>query len=292
MSTLVEHSANASVTIEYKGKIKYGRIPHWIREKQLESYYNSMETFYSECLEDLILPKRFDKKELHEILMESLRNFMQHDKDFTGLVTKLIENYPTFPMDAKTAFEYIIALKNLNARVALVGHKSNEELGWDALRSDLPFVIFSNLCLSNYTISYFHEYKAKATQQHFRHNYLLTRGRSNLRARKSAIDNYFQMMKPAEDLFKTLLKTQLKLWLFITLSNSENAKEFLEAPQSLRADKMDKEYLEKLKVEHESVLEKMRYQLYNVEPTLFNPIDLHRPTETMWKDMVLVRITQ
>ena len=113
--------------------------------------------------------------------MSSLRKFMRKDNDFTALITRLIEKYPTFPLDNKTASEYIIALKNLSARVATAGLKLNEEIAWDALRSNLPFITFSNLYLGCYTISYFHEYRAEITKHYFRRNYFLVRGRTNLR---------------------------------------------------------------------------------------------------------------
>jgi hypothetical protein len=293
MSTIIEHSANASAITEYKGKIKHGKFPTWIRQKQLENYYASMNEFYSECLEELSLPKRFDKSEIHARLMAELRNMIRQDGDFTSLVLKLIQNYPHFPMDSKAAGEYVIALKNLSARVAEAGLKSNNELAWDAIISDIPYIVFSNLYLGTYAVSYFHAYKSKVTEQHFRHNYLLVRGRPNLKTKKIAIDNYFHMIKPLEEQFKVLLKAQFKLWLFITLANSESIKEFPQKIMVLKAENLDQQYLEKLKTEHEKVLEQMRRHLFVAEPELFNPTSFaHKPTETMWKDMVLVRATE
>lgn len=293
MSTILEHSANASAVVEYKCRIKPGKFPAWVRKKQLENYYASMSEFYSECLEELSLPDRFDKKALHERLMAELRNMIRQDDHFTSIVLKLAENYPRFPLDSKEASEYVLALKNLSARVAEAGLKSNNRLAWDAVISDIPFIVFSNLYLGTYAISCFHAYKSKVTEQHFRHNYLLVRGRSHLKAKKIAIDNYFQMIKPLQDLFKLLLKTQFKLWLFITIPNVKNIQEFPQKLQSLKVDKLDQQYLGKLKTEHEKILEQMRRHLYNAEPELFNPTTFtHKPTETMWKDMVLVRTTE
>lgn len=293
MSTVLEHSANASAAIEYKGRIKPEKFPKWIRHKQLESYYASMSEFYSQCLEELSLPDRFDKTELHARLLAELRNLIRQDDDFTSLVLKLIENHPMFPLDSKHASEYVIALKNLSARVAEAGFKLNNELAWDAVISDIQFVVFSNLYLGTYAISCFHAYKSKVTEQYFRHNYFLVKSRPHLRTKRNALDNYFQMLKPLEKLFKTLLKAQFKLWLFITLSNSENVKGFPQKLQFLKADNLDIQYLGKLKTEHERVLEDMRRHLYSAEPELFNPTSpSHKPTETMWKDMVLVRTTE
>lgn len=292
MSTVLEHSANASATIEYKGRIKLEKFPAWIRQKQLERYYASMNQFYSECLEELSLPDRFDKTALHARLMAALRNMIRQDGDFVSLVVKLSENYPRFPLESTQASEYVIALKKLSERVAEAGRKSNNELAWNAIISDIPYVVFSNLHLGNYAMSYFHEYKAKATDEHFRHNRLLFRGRSHLKTKKIAIDSYFQMMKPLENMFKELLKAQFKMWLFIDLSNAENIKDFPQKVQFLKADKLDQQYLCKLETDHEKVLEEMRRYLYNAEPELFNPSVAHKPTETMWKDMVLVRTTE
>ena len=70
-------------------------------------------------------------------------------------------------MDNKTAGEYLIGLNDLAARVATAGQKLNQEIAWNALRSTVPFTIFSDLYLGNYTISYFHEYKAKMSKEHF-----------------------------------------------------------------------------------------------------------------------------
>lgn len=286
---MLEHSANASAIVEYKGKRKFGKIPVWIRKKQLEKYYASMDEFYSECLAELKLPSRIDKKEMHAKLMASLRNLIREDKDFTALITKLIENFPTFPLDNKTASEYVIALKHLCARVSAAGLKLNEEIAWDALRSNIPFIVFSNLYLGDYTVSYFHEYRAKTTEQHFRRNHFLIRGRTNLWKRKVALSNYSNKMKTAEDLFKTFMKAQFKLWLYITLSTYADAKDFPNNPQEAGAYEINQEYLLSLGNKHEAIMDEMRRYLYDVEPTLFNPTMYnHIPTETLWKDMVLI----
>jgi hypothetical protein len=205
MSTVLEHSANASATIEYKGKYKYGKIPAWVREKQLENYYNSMAEFYSECVNELELPKQFAQKELITRLMLNLRTFMHNDEGFTNTLIRLMDTYPKYPTDNKTASEYIIALKNLSERVAHAGLKSNQELAMEALISTAPFSAYSNLCLGNFTISYFHEYKAKTTEEYFKRNHLLVSGRSHLKSRKLALHKYFQTIEPKENLFKKLL---------------------------------------------------------------------------------------
>ena len=292
MSTVLEHSANANATIEYVGKLKFGQIPSWIKERQIEKYYASMSEFYTECISELRLPDRFEKKELNSKLMESLRAFLRQDKDFTTLISRLTIDYPRFPMDNKTASEYLIGLKDLCARVATAGQRLNEEIAWSAIRSKIPFIVFGNLYLTDYTISYFHEYRAKMTEQHFRRNHFLIRERVSLRKRKIALDNYFNILKPAEDLFRTLLKAQFKLWLYIALSDFANSKDFPSNPQE-SAYEVDQEEVQLLESDLIEKLDEMRSRLYDAEPTLFNPtIYNHPPTETFWKNMVLIGITQ
>ncbi len=293
MSTVLEHSANASATIEYNGKYKYGKVPAWVRERQLENYYNSMAEFYTECLENLELPNQFDKKKLIEQLMGNLRTFIRKDEDFTSVVIRIMDNFPRFPITTKQASEYIIALKILGERVARAGLKSNQELAVEALMSKAPFSIYSNLCLGNYTFSYFHEYKANVTEQYFKHSHLLVSGRTFLKARKLALDNYFQMIEPNENLFKILLRTHFRLWLYLTLPNFAKAEDFPKNSQPQPTYELNQETLDKLKDEYDTVLEELRRQLYNAEPELFNPIsNPNKPTQTMWKDMVLLRSSQ
>lgn len=292
MSTILEHSANAFATIQHKGRIKYGKFPHWVKRMQLEGYYSSMSEFYSECLDELIMPKKFDKKEIHQILVNSLKKFLTEDKELTSIILRLISNYPTFPMGSDSASKYISALKALCRRVAMTGIKANEEIAIDSIKSDIPYVVFSNFYLSNYTISYFHEYIFKITEQHFRRNFLLVRGRPKLSSKKIAIKNYLQMIEPTRDMFRELLKTQLKLWLLIVLSNSEDIKEFSKKPSSLEADKIDQRNLEELATQHSKILEEFRRQLFTLEPTLFDAVAEHKPTQTMWRNMSLLAITE
>jgi len=293
MSTVLEHSASASTTVEYKYKLKHGKAPSWIKQKNIGRYYDSMSAFYNECLDEIQLQKRFDKKELHTKLMARLRDFIREDNDFASLLHRIAMNYPRFPMDAKQASEYIICLRNLSARVADTGMKANDELAVNALASNAPFVCFSNLYLGNYTISYFHEYKAKMTEQYFRHNHLLVRGRTNLKTRRTALENYFNARKPAEDLFKILNKEQFKLWLFIALANFEKVQDFPQNPSSSGPYEIDQKQLKSLQTKQEHAVEKLRYLLYDLEPTLFNPTTfVHEATETMWKAMILVRSGQ
>lgn len=289
MSTTIEHYANANATIEFKAKRKFGKTPAWIKERQVESYYNSMSEYYSECISELKLPKRFDKTELQTRLISSLKSFLRSDKDFTTLVSRLITNYPTFPFDNKCASEYLIGLKDLTARVATAGYNLNADLSFDALQSNVPFLDFSNLYLGNYTISYFHEYRAKMTEQYFRRNHFLIRERTNLPRRRHALDRYFKKLKPLEALFKDLLKDQLKLWLFIELSNYSNAKDFPQNPNYTLAYEVDQEELRQLRNKHQITIEKIRDRLYDLDPTMFKPtIYKHEPTETLFKNLVLI----
>ena len=292
METILEHSANASATVEYTGKRKFGQIPAWVKERQIERYYQSMGEYYLECLSELDLPNRFDKSILHQRLMETLRTFLKKDEGFTTLVSRLTQNYPCSTMNNKVAGEYIIGLNDLSTRVATAGQKLNEELAWDALRSNVPFKTFSDLYLGNYTISYFHEYKVKMTEQHFRHNHFLIRERPNLPRRKTALKNYFDVLKPAEDLFKVLLKMQFKLWLFIALSDFSNSKDFPNNPTET-AYEVDQTLLQMLTSKQQEIVEKMRAHLYDAEPTIFVTATFdHPPTATLWKNLVLIGASQ
>lgn len=272
MSIAIQHSASAIATLEYKGKKEYTKLrPKWIKEKQLRGYYESMNTFFSESLEELTIPKRFNKQKLHEFLMDAIKRSLNEDDKFRNLIIKLNENYPRFPIKSDHASNYIRLLKTLSYYVAQAGYRLNEEYAFESCISDIPYIVFSNLILGNYTISYFHEYKARATEQHFRRNYLLVRGRPNLRSRQAAIKSYFQMIKPTEKMFRTTVRSQFKLWLFTILSNSKNFQDFAKKPQLLSLKKMDQKQFEKLTVKHSEQLEKFRRLLFQLEPELFKP---------------------
>jgi hypothetical protein len=292
MQTIVlEHSANANAAIEYLGNRKPWPVPKWVKEKQIETYYKSMSEYYSECLSELDLPNRFDKTMLLQRLMDNLKDFLKKDEAFTTLVSRLSQNYPYYGMDNKTAGEYLIGLDNLAARVATAGQKINQELAWNALRSSIPFTTFSDLYLGNYTISYFHEYRAKMTREHFRHNHFLIRERTKLPKRKRAIQNYFDILKPTEELFKMLLKEQFKLWLFIALSDYSKSADFPKNPTG-ETYEVDPPQLQELHSKQQHTMEVLRRHLYDADPSIFITTVDHQPTATLWKNLVLVGATQ
>lgn len=292
MQTIVlEHSANANATIEYIGNRKSGPIPKWVKERQIETYYKSMSEYYSECLAELNVPERFDKAILLQRLIDNLKEFLKKDEEFTTLVSRLAQNYPYYGMDNKTAGEYLIGLDDLVARVATAGQKLNQELAWNALRSTVPFTTFSDLYLGNYTISYFHEYKAKMSKEHFRHNHFLIRERINLTKRKRALQNYFDILKPVEELFKTLLKEQFKLWLLIALSDFSTSTDFPNNPTE-QAYEVNPEQLAELHNKQKKTMEELRHHLYDADDSVFLTTADHQPTATLWKNLVLIGASQ
>lgn len=294
MSAILEHSASAIAILEFKGKREYPEIkPKWIKEKQLLGYYNSMNRFYQESLDELTMPKQINKEKLHELLMNILKKSLNEDEEFRNLIIKLNENYPRFPLEPERAGTYITLLKKISRLVAMVGSRINQEYASESILSDIPYIVFSNLILGNYTISYFHDYKANATEQHFRRNLLLIRGRSTLRTKEFALKNYFQMMKPTEEMFQKLLKAQFKLWLLPALSNAKTLEDLFKEPNCLSLDKIDQKQLTKLINEHTEILEQFRRHLFQLEPDLFKPlIEIDEPTQTMWRDMILLRMTE
>jgi len=250
-----------------------------------------MSEYYSECLSELILPKRIDKPILLQRIIDSLKEFLKKDEDFTTLVSRLAQNYPYYGMDNKNASEYLIGLDDLSARVAAAGQKLNQELAWNALRSTVPFTIFSDLYLGNYTISYFHEYRAKMSKEHFRHNHFLIRERIKLPKRKRAIQNYFDILKPAEDLFKALIKLQFELWLLIAIADYSNSTDFPNNP-SEKAYEVDLTELNELHSKQQTTLEALRRHLYDADSSIFFIVADHPPTETLWKNLVLIGTNQ
>jgi hypothetical protein len=292
MQTIVlEHSANANATIEYIGNRKSGPIPKWVKEKQIETYYKSMSEYYSECLSELNVPERFDKAILLQRLIDNLKEFLKKDEGFTTLVSRLSQSYPYYGMDNKTAGEYLIGLDDLAARVATAGQKLNQEIAWNALRSTVPYTAFSDLYLGNYTISYFHEYKAKMSKEHFRHNHFLIRERINLTKRKRALQNYFDILKPAEELFKTLLKMQFELWLLIALSDFANSKDFPNNPTK-QAYEVNSTQIEELHSKQKQAMEELRRILYDADDSVFVTVADHQPTATLWKNLILMGVNQ
>ena len=290
-TTILEHSANANATIEYIGNRKSGPIPKWVKEKQIENYYKSMSEYYSECLSELCVPERFDKTILLQRLMDNLKEFLKKDEGFTTLVSRLAQNYPYYGMDNKNAGEYLLGLDDLAGRVATAGQKINQELAWNALRSNVPFTTFSDLYLGTYTISYFHEYKAKMSKEHFRHNHFLIRERTNLPKRKRAIQNYFDILKPAEELFKALLKAQFELWLFIDLSDYAKSTDFPNNPAE-EAYEVNTAQLQELHSKQQNAMEKLRRHLYDADASVFVTVADHQPTATLWKNLVLIGASQ
>lgn len=291
MSITIQHSAGSFASIEYEGKTDYK--PKWIKEKQLLGYYNAMHKSYTESLNKIEIPDRFDKEKLLSFLMNSLKNSLNEDDELRKLVIELSKNYPKFPISSTKASEYVRLLKNLSRKIANIGQKLNDTISFDSCKSDIPYIFFSNQILGNYTISYFHEYKARATAEYFRHNRLLVRGRPNLKTRKTALTTYFSMIKPLQDMFQNLVTSKFALWLLIILYNSENLKEFANSPQYLSFDKLDQEQFNKLNTEYSEQLEIFRKELCQIEPELFQLTpNFDKATETMWNDMIKLRIVK
>lgn len=290
----VQHSTSAIATLEYKDQGKYPELkPRWIKEKQLLGFYNSMNRFFSESLDELTIPKRFSKEKLRQFLMNGVKKRLNKDTEFRKLLIKLGENYPRFPIESSQASNYIRLLKIFSRHVALAGYRLNEEYAFGSYISDIPYIVFSDLILGNYAVSYFHEYKARTTEQHFRSHHMLFRGRPHLKSRKIALNSYFEMMRPTEKMFKTTLKSQFKVWLFIILSNSKEIQDFAKKPDFLSQKNIDQEEFKKLMRAHSKQLEKFRRLLFQLDPELFKPsTDIDDPTQTMWRDMVLLRLTK
>jgi hypothetical protein len=99
------------------------------------------------------------------------------------------------------------------------------------------------------------------------------------------------MIKPTEEMFQKLVKAQFKLWLLSVLSNAKDPEDLEKEPRSLNMEKIDQKQLTKLINEHEEILEQFRRHLFQLEPDLFKPlIEIDEPTQTMWKDMVLLKM--
>jgi len=294
VSAVLSHSASAIAILEYKAKKEYPEIkPKWIKEKQLLVHYNTMNKFYSECLDELTLPRQFNRDELRQLLMDILKKSLNQNEELRNLIIKLSESYPRFPLGPEQAGAYINALKKISRLVAMAGARVNQEYAIESIISDIPYILFSNLILGNYAISSFLDYKANTTEQHFRRNFLLIRGRSRLKSREIALRNYFQMMKPADEMCQKTLKAQYKLWLLPVLSNTKDHENLFKETQILSMEKIDNKQLTKLINEHAEILEQFRRQLFQLEPDLFKPLgEIDEPTQTMWRDMVLLRMAQ
>jgi hypothetical protein len=292
-TTVLEHSANANTTLEYKGNHKIGPVPKWVKEKQIEAYYKSMDEYYSECLAELKVPERFDITILLQRLLNSLREFLEKDEDFTSLISRIAQNHPYYGMDNRAAGEYLIGLNNLTLRVATSGQKLNQEIACNALRFNAPFTTFSDLYLGNYTISYFHEYKVRMSKEHFRLNHFLVRERPKLVKRKRAMQNYFDILTPREELSKVLLKEQFKLWLYIALSDFANSTDFPNNPTD-QPYEINSLHLSELHSKQTKALEELRHCLYDADDSIFVTADanLHEPTATLWKNLVLIGLNR
>jgi len=294
MSAVLSHSASAIAILEYKAKKEYPEIkPKWIKEKLLLGHYNAMNKFYSECLDELTLPKQFSRDELHQLLMETLKKSLNQNEELRNLIIRLSESYPRFPLEPEQGSTYINTLKRISRLVAIAGARVNQEYATESISSDIPYIFFSNLILGNYAISSFLDYKATTTEQHFRRNFLLVRGRPKLKSRGIALRNYFQMMKPVDEMGQKTLKAQYKLWLLPVLSNAKDLKDLIKEPHQLSMEKTDQKQLTKLINEHAEILEQFRRHLFELEPDLFKPlVEVDEPTQTMWRDMVLLRMGQ
>jgi len=290
---MFEHPATAIASLEYKSLREIKEIePQWIKEKQLLPYYNSMNRFFSESLDEMRLPKNFDKNQLHNFLMKSLKKYLNENEDFRNLIIDLQRNYPTFPLDASRAQNYVRLLKKLSYYIAMIGLKVNKIEGLQSLKSDISYSVFSNLILGNHTISYFHAYRAKATEEYFRHNLFMIKGmRAHLKSRRVALKNYFEVMEQTQDMFQAMLKAHFKLWMLIRLCNSSDFKEFVMGPEFLNLEKIDLDQFKDFYAEYTQKLEVCRRYLFQLDPTMFESMSsIDEPTRVMWRDMVLLEI--
>ncbi len=262
------------------------------RDKQFVELRKNIGEFFKECLSEIEpLPDRFEKREFLKLLMDFTAWTIHYDKELRNVVLKIGNNYPQHPLRSEKAYRFLRALNAFSSLYARRGNSMNKKYFLGALKSDLPYSVFSNFVLGTYTASYFFEYRARATEQHFRHHQLFIRARPQLRSRKQALADYFEMLQPIIQAYRDFSKSKCKLWWLITLWNSKDIKEFAQGSQFLSSVKIDKKRFEAVNKEYMDNLEKIRELLYGLDPEVFVPATMaDTPTSSMWNDMLLLRL--
>jgi hypothetical protein len=255
---------------------------------------SNLREFFDRCLSDITpLPRRFDKSDVLGLMMDITSATLHFDKDLRRILLRIASSYPQHPLDYGDARNFVRALGAFSRLYAMRGTKINERYLIGALNSDLPYSLFSDLVLGNYTSSYFFEYRKLATEQHFRANWLFVKSRSGLRSRKKAVESYFEMINPTVEAYRSLTESKCKLWMLITLWNSKNLKEFAQTPDSLMSRKIDGTRLERVTKEYYTNLDKFRTMLFSLNPEVFKPADaLDKATRTMWSDLLLLKLSR
>ena len=123
------------------------------------------------------------------------------------------------------------------------------------------------------------------------YNHFLIRERTKLPKRKRAIQNYFDILKPVEELFKTLLKVQFELWLFIALSDYAKSIDFPNNPTE-KTYEVDSTQLQELHGKQQHAMGELRRHLYDADAAVFITAADNQPTATLWKNLVLIGANQ
>jgi hypothetical protein len=264
------------------------------RDKKFVKLHRNIGEFFKECLSEIEpLPDRFEKEELLKLMMDISTWVIHYDKELRNLVLKIGNNYPQHPLPSERAYRFVGALKSFSGLYARRGNAANKKFLVGALKSDIPYSTFSTFVLGTYTTSYFFEYRARATEQHFRHHRLFVRARPHLHWRKEALEDYHEMLKPTIQAYKDFSKSKCKLWWLITLWNSNDLKDFAQTPQFLSSEKIDKKQFEAISKEYTDNLEKLRELLFGLDPEVFMPImNADAATSSMWNDMLWLRLSR
>jgi len=294
----LDPSVIALAPLEYRLEPKLDSTHAWYirsryKDKQFAKLRTEISGFFSECCSEIEpLPDRFQKKEFLELLDEMTAWVIHNDTKLRSILSRIGINYPQHPLRSEKAYHFVQALKAFSTLYGRRGSSMSKKYFMGALKSDLPYTVFSSFVLGTYTASYFHEYRARATEQHFRHHQLFVRARSQLSSRKYAVEDYLGMMKPIIQAYRDLTKSKCKLWWLIVLWNSKDLKEFTQGPQFLSIRKVDSKSFERVEKEYKDNLRRLRALLYELDPNIFVPTAGRpdRATKTMWDDMLWLRL--
>jgi hypothetical protein len=255
-----DHYTATLISIEYHGET--------ISDKRLRGYFKNVKELYTEAI--MSLP--FDSKKKNQVLKQILKTIQENTENNEALRSILIglgENYPSHPADPERAAKYIRYLNKMSRYIAIDAQRTITNLSKIALFSDLPFVFFSDLVLGHSTFSYFNNYLATFTTEHFKKRMLLIQGHRE-KHRRIALEAYFDQIRPLKIEFKQLGLSYLRLLLYIAIRHSTSSKEVKQWPERILKEKLDEKIYNEFYAAYKLLLDAFRKQLFNENQELFS----------------------
>jgi hypothetical protein len=269
-------------------KMPKRRVPPWKNHKKISRYalykkilpefIKIIDLSLQESLDNIPIPKRFDKIEIYSLLFKHLTDYLESDVSFKGFIeafekTDIYSNPRT----------YVRTLNRFSNEVDSLTEQLINDLSQNALISNIPFDVFGELSLAFETYRKVFSFITRLSKSKLDKIFLRGFRPSTINWR---IKDYFQelsfIMKP----YSKVVKKQFELVLYLQVSNSINYDDLFKF-KALLKENMDYDAFTDMYYDFKNDLSVLRKVLFEKSPEMFETaIDNNCATAVMWKGII------